>query len=297
MTNIYPYISGLVYLILAPFAGALLAGIDRKITARMQGRRGPSILQPLYDVSKLLKKQTKTINRIQILYISTFLFFIVVTGLLFFAGYDILLILFTLTTSNIFLVIAASSGHSPYAFMGASRELVQMLAYEPMVLIAAIGLYVVTGSFRVSEIVNHNGLPAVIYLPGIFLGFLFIMTIKLRKHPFDLSTSHHAHQEMVKGITTEFNGVMFALVEISHWYENIFLIGLLGLFFLNSNKWSILICLVGVAVCYFVEILVDNTNARLKWKTMFDNTWIVTAALGALNLIVIEVLKGKGVIL
>ena len=263
----------------------------------MQGRRGPSILQPLYDVSKLLKKQTKTINRIQILYISTFLFFIVVTGVLFFAGYDILLILFTLTTSNIFLVIAASSGHSPYAFMGASRELVQMLAYEPMVLIAAIGLYVVTGSFRVSEIVNHNGLPAVIYLPGIFLGFLFIMTIKLRKHPFDLSTSHHAHQEMVKGITTEFNGVMFALVEISHWYENIFLIGLLGLFFLNSNKWSILICLVGVAVCYFVEILVDNTNARLKWKTMFDNTWIVTAALGALNLIVIEVLKGKGVIL
>lgn len=297
MTNIYPYISGLVYLILAPFAGALLAGIDRKITARMQGRRGPSILQPLYDVSKLLKKQTKTINRIQILYISTFLFFIVVTGVLFFAGYDILLILFTLTTSNIFLVIAASSGHSPYAFMGASRELVQMLAYEPMVLIAAIGLYVVTGSFRVSEIVNHNGLPAVIYLPGIFLGFLFIMTIKLRKHPFDLSTSHHAHQEMVKGITTEFNGVMFALVEISHWYENIFLIGLLGLLFLNSNKWSILICLVGVAVCYFVEILVDNTNARLKWKTMFDNTWIVTAALGALNLIVIEVLKGKGVIL
>lgn len=297
MTNIYPYISGLVYLILAPFAGALLAGIDRKITARMQGRRGPSILQPLYDVSKLLKKQTKTINRIQILYISTFLFFIVVTGVLFFAGYDILLILFTLTTSNIFLVIAASSGHSPYAFMGASRELVQMLAYEPMVLIAAIGLYVVTSSFRVSEIVNHNGLPAVIYLPGIFLGFLFIMTIKLRKHPFDLSTSHHAHQEMVKGITTEFNGVMFALVEISHWYENIFLIGLLGLFFLNSNKWSILICLVGVAVCYFVEILVDNTNARLKWKTMFDNTWIVTAALGALNLIVIEVLKGKGVIL
>lgn len=297
MTNIYPYISGLIYLILAPFAGALLAGIDRKITARMQGRRGPSVLQPLYDVSKLLKKQTKTINRIQILYISTFLFFIVVTGVLFFAGYDILLILFTLTTSNIFLVIAASSGHSPYAFMGASRELVQMLAYEPMVLIAAIGLYVVTGSFRVSEIVNHNGLPAVIYLPGIFLGFLFIMTIKLRKHPFDLSTSHHAHQEMVKGITTEFNGVMFALVEISHWYENIFLIGLLGLFFLNSNKWSILICLVGVAVCYFVEILVDNTNARLKWKTMFDNTWIVTAALGALNLIVIEVLKGKGVIL
>lgn len=296
MTTVYSVISAVLYIILAPIFGALLAGLDRKITARMQGRQGPPLLQPLYDVKKLLKKQTKVINRVQMLYLLTFLFFILVTGVLFFAGYDILFVLFTLTTANLFLVIAASSGHSPYAFMGAGRELVQMLVYEPMVLIAAIGLYVVTGSFKVSEIVVHNGLPAVIYLPGIFLGFIFILTIKLRKHPFDLSTSHHAHQEMVKGLTTEFNGKMFAIVEITHWYESIFLMGMLALFFLNNKWWSVILAFVFVAICYFVEILVDNTNARLKWKTMFDNTWIVTAVLGAINLIVIEVLKGKGVI-
>lgn len=296
MTTVYSVISAILYIILAPIFGALLAGLDRKITARMQGRQGPPLLQPLYDVQKLLKKQTKVINRVQMLYLLTFLFFILVTGVLFFAGYDILFVLFTLTTANLFLVIAASSGHSPYAFMGAGRELVQMLVYEPMVLIAAIGLYVVTGSFKVSEIVVHNGLPAIIYLPGIFLGFIFILTIKLRKHPFDLSTSHHAHQEMVKGLTTEFNGKMFAIVEITHWYESIFLMGMLALFFLNNKWWSVILAFVFVAICYFVEILVDNTNARLKWKTMFDNTWIVTAVLGALNLIVIEVLKGKGVI-
>lgn len=296
MTTVYSVTSAILYIILAPIFGALLAGLDRKITARMQGRQGPPLLQPLYDVQKLLKKQTKVINRVQMLYLLTFLFFILVTGVLFFAGYDILFVLFTLTTANLFLVIAASSGHSPYAFMGAGRELVQMLVYEPMVLIAAIGLYVVTGSFKVSEIVVHNGLPAIIYLPGIFLGFIFILTIKLRKHPFDLSTSHHAHQEMVKGLTTEFNGKMFAIVEITHWYESIFLMGMLALFFLNNKWWSVILAFVFVAVCYFIEILVDNTNARLKWKTMFDNTWIVTAVLGALNLIVIEVLKGKGVI-
>ena len=296
MTTVYSVISAVLYIILAPIFGALLAGLDRKITARMQGRQGPPLLQPLYDVKKLLKKQTKVINRVQMLYLLTFLFFILVTGVLFFAGYDVLFVLFTLTTANLFLVIAASSGHSPYAFMGAGRELVQMLVYEPMVLIAAIGLYVVTGSFKVSEIVVHNGLPAIIYLPGIFLGFIFILTIKLRKHPFDLSTSHHAHQEMVKGLTTEFNGKMFAIVEITHWYESIFLMGMLALFFLNNKWWSVILAFVFVAICYFIEILVDNTNARLKWKTMFDNTWIVTAVLGAINLIVIEVLKGKGVI-
>lgn len=297
MKNIVlPIISAVLYLILAPFLGALLAGVDRKITARMQGRQGPPVLQPLYDVAKLLKKQTKVINRVQMLYLLTFLFFIIITGLFFFAGYDIMLVLFTLTTANIFLVIAASSGHSPYAFMGASRELVQMLAYEPMVLIAAIGFYIVSGSFRVSEIATHDSLPAIVLLPGIFLGFVFILTIKFRKHPFDLSTSHHAHQEMVKGITTEFNGQMFAIVEVSHWYENIFLLGLLSLFFLNSKPWSVLLAIVCMVICYFAEILIDNTNARLKWKQMLDNTWIVTAVLGALNLIVIEVLKGKGVI-
>ena len=52
-----PLISVFAYILLAPFAGAILAGIDRKISARMQGRQGPPIMQPLYDVGKLLKKQ------------------------------------------------------------------------------------------------------------------------------------------------------------------------------------------------------------------------------------------------
>lgn len=291
MSIVKPIISAIVYLLCAPFAGALLAGLDRKISARMQGRVGPSILQPLYDVIKLLKKETKVPNRVQILYLMTFLFFIIITGVLFFAGYDILLIFFTLTTANIFLILAASSAHSPYSYMGANRELIQMLAYEPMVLITAIGFYVTTNSFRVSEIATHNGIPAIVKLPGIFLGFIFILTIKLRKHPFDLSTSHHAHQEMVKGITTEFNGQMFAIVEISHWYENIFLLGVLGLFFLNAEWWSAILAVVCIAICYFVEILIDNTNARLKWNHMLTNTWLVTAILGAINLIVLEVLN------
>lgn len=284
-------VSAFLYIILAPAVGALLAGLDRKICARMQGRQGPPVLQPIYDVIKLLNKQTKVINRVQILYLMSFMFFIILTGALFFAGYDVLLILFTLTTANIFLVIAASSGHSPYSFLGASRELVQMLAYEPMVLITAVGLYIVTGSFRVSEIIKGDNLPPIIYIPTIFLGFIYVLTIKLRKHPFDLSTSHHAHQEMVKGITTEFNGQMFAIVEICHWYENVFLLAFVALFFLNSHWWSVPLAAVCIVLCYFVEILIDNTNARFKWRTMLGNTWIVTAFLGAINLIILEILK------
>ena len=44
--GIWNIVSMIAFVVLAPFVGGLLAGIDRKITARMQGRFGPPILQP-----------------------------------------------------------------------------------------------------------------------------------------------------------------------------------------------------------------------------------------------------------
>ncbi|HBN38569.1 MAG TPA: Ech hydrogenase subunit EchB [Ruminococcaceae bacterium] len=282
-------ISIVAYIVLAPFIGGLMSGVDRKITARMQGRKGPSILQSFYDVIKLLKKETVVVNHVQIFYLLTFLVFVIFTGCLFFGGFDLLLVFFALTTANLFLILAATSSHSPYASMGASREMMQMLAYEPMVLLTAVGFYLATGTFKVREIVTSDGILPIIMLPGIFVGFVFILTIKLRKHPFDLATSHHAHQEMVKGITTEFSGEMFAIVEISHWYENVFLMGVIALFFINANWWTIIIALAAISITYFVLILVDNTNARLKWQKMFKNSWITTIIIGALNVFILEV--------
>ena len=53
------------YILLAPFLGGLLDGMDRKISARMQGRRGPSVFQPFYDIVKLFNKQIFLVNRSQ----------------------------------------------------------------------------------------------------------------------------------------------------------------------------------------------------------------------------------------
>ncbi|MDE5984838.1 MAG: NADH-quinone oxidoreductase subunit H [Eubacterium sp.] len=287
-------ISIAAYIILAPILGGLTSGIDRKITARMQGRQGPPVLQPFYDVIKLLKKETVLINHVQIFYLLTFLIFIIFTGCLFFGGFDLLMVFFALTTANLFLILAATSSHSPYASMGASREMMQMLAYEPMVLLTAVGFYLATGTFKVREIVTSDSTLPIVMLPGVFIGFVYILTIKLRKHPFDLATSHHAHQEMVKGITTEFSGEMFAIVEIAHWYENVFLMGVIALFFLNANWWTIIIALAAISITYSVLILVDNTTARMKWKNMFKNSWITTIIIGALNVFILEVLM-KGV--
>ena len=208
------FIIAIVYLIGAPFAGALLEGLDRKVAARMQGRKGPSLFQPLYDIHKLFCKQSVVVNSVQDFLVCGFLVFVVFTGALFFWGGDILLVFFALTLAGIFFIMSACSANAPYSSMGAQRELMQMMAYEPMVLLTAIGFYIATGSFSVRQIAQAP-VSAICYLPGFFVGFLFILTIKFRKSPFDLSTSHHAHQEMVKGITTEMSGSALAIMNIA----------------------------------------------------------------------------------
>jgi NADH:ubiquinone oxidoreductase subunit H len=199
-----------------------------------------------------------------------------------------LLALFALTLAGIFLVLAAYKASSPYSFLGAERELLQMMAYEPAVILAAVGMYLATGSFRVDDIARHPGLLAA-SLPGLFLAFLYALEIKFRKSPFDLSASHHAHQELVRGITTEFSGKTLALIEVAHWYENVLLLGWVYLFF---AAWPALGVAAALGVLLFV-IFVDNTFARLKWSAALKSAWGVAAAAGFLNLLALSLLKGR----
>ena len=280
------FIIAIVYLIGAPFAGALLEGLDRKVAARMQGRKGPSLFQPLYDIHKLFCKQSVVVNSVQDFLVCGFLVFVVFTGALFFWGGDILLVFFALTLAGIFFIMSACSANAPYSSMGAQRELMQMMAYEPMVLLTAIGFYIATGSFSVRQIAQAP-VSAICYLPGFFVGFLFILTIKFRKSPFDISTSHHAHQEMVRGITTELSGNILALVTLSHWYENVFLLGVVGLFIINSSWVSIPAAILVCLAAFLFETLVDNVFPRVKWQEMLKWTWVVTLAAGGINLMIV----------
>jgi len=281
-----PWVRILIYLVAAPIIGCLLSGWDRRISARMQSRRGPPILQPLYDVLKLWQKQNVVVQRSQNLYILFFMLLVIFTGALFFGGSDLLLVIFALTLAAIFFVLGAYKASSPYSFIGAERELIQMMAYEPMILLAAIGMYMVTKSFAVDDIAVHPKL-LVLMLPGIFLGFLYTLEIKFRKSPFDLSCSHHAHQELVRGITTEFSGRTLAMIEIAHWYENVFLLGWVYLFFASMPVLGVAASLL---VFVFV-ILVDNVFARLKWQTAIRSAWIVAAVLGFGNIIVLSLMR------
>ena len=283
MTDLYAPIGHiLLYIFLAPLFGGVLVGLDRIVTARMQSRYGPPLLQPFYDVLKLLRKQNLTVNRFHSYFLCWFLVFMLVSGSMFFVGSDLLMVIFAFIVADMFLVLSAYSTNSPYSSIGAERELLQMLSAEPMMLIAAVGIYMVTGSFDVSVIVSSGDL-LILYLPGVFIGLVYVLTIKLRKSPFDLSTSHHAHQELVKGVTTEFAGPSLAIIEIEHWYEMILLLGMVYLFF----SFNTILAVVVTLLVYFLEVLIDNTNARVKWEFMLKSAWLITLVLGIGNLFVL----------
>lgn len=295
-----PLAGSVVFAIVAPIIGCLLAGIDRVLSARMQGRVGPPLLQPYYDVRKLMAKEKVTVNGVQDAYVICAFIFACLAGGIFFTGGNLLMCVFIITLSSLFFIIAAYSSRSPYAEIGANRETIQVMAYEPMVLLFAVAFYMATGlilmndvssdmpifgSFDVSSVFLLDQ-PIIVWTVLIFLGLMFILTIKLRKSPFDLSMSHHAHQEIVRGMTTEMSGSTLALVEVLHWCETVLFLGWVAVFFIWSNPLSIILGIVVALLAFFLEILIDNNFARVKWQFMLKSAWLVALIGGGINIAV-----------
>jgi formate hydrogenlyase subunit 4 len=138
----------------------------------------------------------------------------------------------------------------------------------------------VTGASTFGDVLASNQWVAP-QVPGILLAFLFVATIKLRKSPFDISTSHHPHQELVRGLTSDMSGRLLGYVELAHWYESALLCAFMVLLF----NWSIPIGLLAFAIAYALEILVDNSTSRAKWQLVLRSTWVATLVLTGGNVL------------
>ena len=290
MSIVFPIVKAAAILIIAPLIGGLLSGLDRVVTAKMQRRKGPPLFQPFYDVVKLLQKEATTVSTTTRFFVTLSLCFNIFTVVLFGMGADLLLCIFAFTLACIFFVIAGYSSYSPYSFVGTERELIQIMCYEPMILLTAFGYYRAVGSFDAYAVFQLQS-PVIVKLPFIFFGLLFVLTIKLRKSPFDLSMSHHGHQEIVKGITTELTGICLAMVEIAHWFETVFALGLVYLFFAYSTPLSQIIALVVCFIVFLLETLIDNVCARVKWKMAIKTSWIVIGVTGGINFLLLSFLN------
>jgi ech hydrogenase subunit B len=266
--------------IAGPLLGGLVSGMDRIVTARVQGRIGPPLLQPFYDVAKLLSKERMVVNVWQAFCAYGYLAASIITVVLFFLGTDLLLVLFVQAVGAVFLVMGALTSTSPYSQIGAHRELLQILSYEPLLVLVIVGIYLEVHSFKISAVMAWEE-PLLPRLPFLFVALGYTLTIKLRKSPFDLSTSHHAHQELVKGLLTDYSGPFLALAEIGHWFDLVLLLCFCALFWATS--WVGMLILVGAT--YLLEIVIDNVSARMNWRWMLGYVWAMGLTLCLVNLI------------
>ncbi len=273
--------------VLAPIIGGLLFGIDRRITARLQGRFGPPILQPFYDFFKLLGKESIAVSKMQFVWIYSYLVLMIASLICLVLQSDFFVLVFLLGFAGVSLVLGGFSTKSPYSHFGANRELLQILAYEPVLLLLAIGIYAQNGTFLISTILSRQE-PLLLSLWPLFIAVLYVLTIKMRKSPFDISTSHHAHQEIVKGITTEYSGPYLALYHLAEWYEIVLVLGVIVLFWANPIWIGLLIAF----AAFLLELVVDNITARMTARWMVRLSWSVGLILGILNIAYLYIMKG-----
>ena len=272
----------LIIIIVTPVIGSILTSIDRKLTARMQGRNGPSWFQPLYDVAKLFSKKPMALHRPQLIYATLHLVFMVVAVVLLALGHDLLMVLFVQAFSMICLVLGGMSVRSPYSWIGSQRKIIQMLGVEPIFLVMIVALYLRNDSFLGSALFsNSNTTPLLWSMPLMFLAFLCAFAIEMEKSPFDLASSHHAHQEVVKGVTLEYSGPFLGLIEIAHFYEFAFFFGLMMAFWHTSLIMALVVAFAGLV---FLSVL-DNSFARLTPNWMLRFMWTVPLSMALANLI------------
>ena len=213
--------------------GLLYKGIDRKLVARLQSRIGPPIIQPFYDVQKLRVKENIVpknavawlFNLAPILSLTTsiaLLLYLPIAGReAILDGYgDIILVLYLLALPSLAMILGGLSSSSPYATVGAQREMVMLMSYEfPLAIAVSAIVWRLTqfdaalDVFSVSTIAENSlwdvvGPLGAIGLLMIFIAVMAVVPGKLAKIPFDVS---EAETEICGGLLVEYSGSNYAM--------------------------------------------------------------------------------------
>jgi len=306
---------GLVILFGATVLGMLYKGLDRKLAAQMQGRIGPPLRQPFFDVVKLMVKENVVPDHavgwlyhlmpiVALVAAATLLFYIPLGGFApLLGGYgDLILVLYLLAVPSIAMMLGGFAAGSPYASVGAQREMVLMMSYEFPLAIALVTL-----AWRLSDalpgvatfslgVIAANPLWAVVGPLGVIgllllFGAVFVVTpAELSKIPFDIP---EAETEIAGGLLVEYSGRNLAMFYLADAIKMVvmaslivalfFPYGLGGLFGL-SGAWAglvdVLFYLVKVFAVIFLAVIVVRVGfARLKIAQATRLFWLpVTGA-------------------
>jgi ech hydrogenase subunit B len=241
---------------------------------------GPPIIQPFYDAIKLWGKQPFISGSLQPVLAFGYLGFSLAAYALLAFGQDMLLMIFTIAIADLCLIVSAFNAKSPYSNIGARRELLGVMSYEPVMIFAAISIFFMTGSFMISEIFSF-GSPLVAWLPLVYIAMIPVLVVDMKKSPFDVAASNHAHQELVRGVYTEFSGYTLALVELGHWTKIALLLSFISLFWAPNIVIGAILAL----LLFFTTLVIDNIYPRLDWRSMIKTTWMLGFLLILANIV------------
>ena len=215
--------------LLTAIIGLLASWIDRKVTAKVQYRVGPPLLQPLIDIVKLLGKETlipagaskitflmaPVIGLTSVILVSTLLWINNIYPAKSFLG-DLIVVLYLLVIPSISIIMGGFASRNPLASLGASREMKLILSYELPFILAVLVTVIKSGfTFRLGEILTFQAQN------GAFVGSwsgtlalivaIICMQAKLALVPFDIP---EAETEIVGGPLIEYSGSGLAIYRL-----------------------------------------------------------------------------------
>lgn len=290
----------------AAVTGAFLSWFDRKITARVQFRKGPPLLQPFYDFFKLLlvketilPKQGSPLIFLLAPVLSVFgatmagvfillPLFNITTG---FKG-DLLVIFYLLTIPSFSYIIGSLASGNPLAAVGGSREMKLIISYELTFLLLIAGIIMKCGQkFDLYSVIQTQqaGSPFIGSISGVllFIVGIFCIQAKLGLVPFDIA---EAETEINEGVFIEYSGSAYALIKLTKYIMLFILPSFLIALLMNGfrlNGINILWAVLKVLVVVLVLTLIRNTNPRIKIKQAikFFIVWMNLLAIIAIVLI------------
>lgn len=283
--------------------GLFSTWIDRKVTARVQWRKGPPWYQPFADVLKLLGKETIVPEGGSII---TFLFAplfglaaaTLVSYMLWlfnldpkgsFVG-DLIVVLYLLTVPSLALIMGGSASRNPLSALGASREMKLILAYELPFILSAFTVVAKAGSIIMGNLIGYQALHGMMVLNFsgaiAFLVSLLVTQAKLGYIPFDIP---EAEQEIMGGPLLEYSGAPLGVFKITKamlfFILPVFLITLyLG--GIDPTSWTgILWFILKYVIILTLIILIKNTNPRIRIDQAVRFFWGPVTILAAIGFV------------
>lgn len=203
------------------FLAPLFHGVLRKVTARIQSRRGPPLVQPYVDLLKLLGKEDiesgdapMAQRTVAYFSLATVLSVAAMVPMGFSAPLDgvgdVFLVIGLLMVSSACTVAAGLAAGSTYSLVGMSREMMAMTLLEPLLAVAMVVGSLHSQSFRISAVLEGtkgNATPSMLIMAGVAL---LAFQAFVGRVPFDTT---EAETELMAGPLLEYSGRKLALLE------------------------------------------------------------------------------------